>query len=185
VSTYPRANPNALGASPTGSMRNAMRSSATIAALACCAAPAVATVRVCKDLTCQVGYLVVPKTKHALTIADANDTVTAAECLARPEYVNATDGSIFWEDCACACSGPARVALVALLAVMAFYAVVVFIFVTGTKILRAGPAAEYATLKAAGKVREDSEEIGGESARAWMTKTEDTIRADVRLIDWR
>lgn len=163
-----------------------MRSSAAIAALACSVAPAVdATARVCKDLTCQVGYLVVPRTRHEDIIADANKTVTAADCLAKPEYVNATDGSIFWEDCACACSGPVRVALVALLAVMAFYAVVVLLFVIGTKILRAGPAAEYADLKAAGKVREDAEEIGGESARAWMTKPEDTIRTDVRLTAWR
>lgn len=157
-----------------------MQPTATIAALACCLVSVVdAQAALCKDHTCQLSHLVVPKTQDDVAIEDANATLIAADC-DKPEWTNSTDDSIYWEDCACKCSGPVRVALLALVAVMVFYAVVVFLFVTGVKILRSGPRAEYADLKAAGKVREDSEEIGGESETAWMTTSEDQIRTDVR-----
>lgn len=171
-------------------VNSVMRPAVAIAILACCLVlDAEAADPTCKDWTCQASHLVVPKTKDDLTLVEANNPiwreandppVTADECRKTPEYVNATDGTIFWEDCACDCSGPVRVALVALLAVVGFYSVVVFLFVSGIKILRSGPAKEYEDLKAAGKVREDTEEIGGDSATAWMTKSEDEIRTDVR-----
>lgn len=161
-------------------LHNAMQPVTTIAALACCLVSTVnARATLCKDHTCQASYLVVPKPKDDLNIEEANATLAAADCQ-KPEWINSTDNSIYWEDCACGCSGPVRVALVALVAVMVFYAVVVFLFVTGIKILRAGPSAEYADLKAAGKVKEDTEEIGGESDIAWISKSEDQIRTDVR-----
>lgn len=153
-----------------------------LAVLLCCLASVADAQAVCKDWTCQVSHLVVPKTKNDLIIADANATVTAAECGLNPDWVNSTDSTIFWEDCACGCSGPVRVALVALLGIMVFYIVVIFLFVSGITILRSGPAKEYEDLKAAGKVREDAEEIGGESATAWMSKSEDQIRTEVRRI---
>ena len=140
----------------------------------------------CKNHICQ-GFLenpyLVPARWGANAdkfIGEANATVTAVSCSENTEWVNSTDGSIWWEDCACNCGAATRVPLLGLVGIMVFYVVVVFLFVTGIKILRDGPTKEYENLKAAGKVTEDTEEIGGEAARAWMTKSEDEIRTDVR-----
>eukprot|EP01044_Picomonas_judraskeda_P002577 COSAG03_NODE_188_length_10927_cov_5.525028_9_plen_785_part_00 len=148
-------------------------------------APAQAQVTTCAEVTCRNPVHVVNRDMHDLTFAEANESLTAESgglsCLATSDFVNATDGSIYWQDCACGCGAAHRVMIYILGVLIAFYTVVVLLFVIGIKILRAGPKKEYEELKAAGKVLEDVEEIGGDASRAWMSKTEDTIRTDCGL----
>lgn len=150
-------------------------------ALAWLAGPARAQVANCEEVVCNNPVHVVNRERHALTLAEANASVSVATCSEKSDFVNETDGSILWQDCACGCGAAHRVMMYVLGAMILFYTVVVFLFVTGINILRSGPAKEYAELKAAGKVKEAVEEIGGDAANAWMTKSEDEVRADCGL----
>jgi hypothetical protein len=155
-------------------------------ALALCAAvwlvtPAQAQAELCEELLCNNPVHVVNREKHSSSIADGMASITEADCLAKPDFVNGTDGSVLWKDCACDCGAAHRVAIYILGVLIAFYAVVVLLFVTGIKILRSGPTKEYELLKAAGKVREDTAEVGGEASLGWMTKSEDDVRTDCGL----
>eukprot|EP01043_Picozoa_sp_COSAG02_P003783 COSAG02_NODE_95_length_37416_cov_60.512742_14_plen_831_part_00 len=141
------------------------------------AAPAQAQVEFCSEVVCGNPVYVVNREMHDLSVAEANSSVTADKCT---DFVNAT-GAILWEDCACGCGAAHRVMIYILGVLIIFYSIVVLLFVTGIKILRAGPRREYEDLKAAGKVREDTEEIGGDAARAWMSKSEDEVRTDCGL----
>ena len=144
------------------------------------AASSHAQVELCSDVVCGNPVHVVNREMYELSVAEANASVTAESCRAVADFVNTT-GTILWEDCACGCGSAHRVMIYILGVLIIFYSIVVLLFVIGIKILRAGPKREYEDLKAAGKVLEDTEEIGGDAARAWMSKSEDEVRTDCGL----
>ena len=152
-----------------------------LAALACIVA-VTAVEDMCKEIECTNPVHAVNRIKHSSTISEANASVTDVDCRrAKEKFVNATDSSILWQDCACDCGAAHRVDIYILGVLVGFYSVVIFLFVSGVTILRAGPRKAYEELKAAGKVREDTQEIGGDSSRAWVSKPEDEIRTECGL----
>ena len=152
-----------------------------LAGVACLAAAVRAQEPTCFEYECSEPINTPHYDQHDLTIAAANATVDAASCA--PTYVNETSGAVMWADCACGCGAAHRVAFWSLGALLAFYTVVIFLFVSGVTILRAGPRKKYEELRAAGKIKEDTQEIGGDSSRAWMSKSEDEVRTEVSPAD--
>ena len=57
----------------------------------------------CADVVCTNPIFVVNRDMHDLTVAKANESVTATTCAETADFVNATDGTVYWQDCACGC----------------------------------------------------------------------------------
>lgn len=164
--------------------RAALVAAAKLSALACLGSFARAqdaASTTCEHVRCTTPEHNVPPDNHLAEIADLNATRTEAECRAGGHTATgAPDDDVLWEDCACGCRAPNRVGIVgAILGFWIFYAVVTMLFVGGISVLRAPHKKAYAELKAAGKVTEDTEEMGGDSSMGWMSKTEEEVRQDV------
>ena len=162
--------------------RAALVAAAKLSALACLGSVARAQdAATCEHVLCNTPEHNVPPDNHLAEIAVLNATRTEDECRTGGHTATgAPDDDVLWEDCACGCRAPNRVGIIgAILGFWIFYAVVTMLFVGGISVLRAPHKKAYAELKAAGKVTEDTEEMGGDSSMGWMSKAEEEVRQDV------